>query len=416
MKAIVYGAGAREHALAARLVTEGWSTTVAPGNAGIARHLTCHPLDLTDLAAAVGLARTLSVDLAVIGPEAPLVAGLADALRAAGIVTFGPSAAAARVEGSKAFAKSLMVVAGVPTAGYQVFDEGAQAQAQAYARSFGGRVAVKADGIAAGKGVVVAGSVAEADAAVVTLLEQRPDGRPGARLVIEERLEGPEVSLMALCHGLDANPLPLAHDYKRLRDGDLGPNTGGMGAVAPSERARDLEALTDLAIRPVLAELVRRGTPFSGLLYAGLILTGDGPKVLEYNCRFGDPETQALLWATGGPLGEGLLAVARGSSAKTLLRPTGEVAVAVVLAAAGYPEAPRSGTVIEGLPEAEQRCAAVYAAGVGTLGDALVVAGGRVVTCVGVGASTQGASDQAYDAASRLRFDGKQLRRDVGLK
>ena len=419
MRALIFGGGAREHALAARLSAEGWTGSVAPGNAGIARRLTCTPIDLTDIAACVELARSSKVDLAVVGPEAPLIAGLADALRVSGIATFGPSAAAARIEGSKAFAKELMLAARVPTAAHAVFDAeqaGQREAAQRFAGSLDHRVAIKADGIAAGKGVVIATNAAQVDSALQALMVQRAFGAASRRVVIEELLEGPEVSLMALCDGQRAVPLPPAHDYKRAFDGDLGPNTGGMGSVAPSPRVSGpgaAELLCDLSIRPVLEELGRRGTPFSGVLYAGLMLTPDGPRVLEYNCRFGDPETQSLLWALDGNFGEALRSVAHGELAlldDRSLRPSGKTAVCVVAAAQGYPEAPRTGDRIDGLEAAEDLCDAVYCAGVGAQGRALVTAGGRVLSLVGVGDDLTAARERAYAGLQSLRFEGLQVR------
>ncbi len=406
MKALVFGNGAREHALAARLVREGWELVVAPGTAGIARRTPCRPVLLDDAPGCVALARALAVDLAVVGPEAPLVAGLGDALRAAGILTFGPSAAAARIEGSKAFSKEVMLAAGVPTAQHAVFED--FESARKFARARAGLVAVKADGLAAGKGVVVCGTVEAADAALAALL------RLGGRLVVEERLSGPEVSLLALCDGRSAVGLPLAHDYKRLREGDQGPNTGGMGVVAPTSRGADAQGLVDLAVRPVLTELARRGTPFSGLLFAGLMLTPDGPRVLEYNCRFGDPETQGVLQVVEGPLGEALAAVARGRIEGRLLSSSGKIAVGVVAAAPGYPEQPRVGAPIAGWAEAEGKASALYAAGVSEREGTLVTSGGRVATLVGVGRDLAAARAQAYEALACLSFAGLQFRGDVG--
>jgi len=421
MRALIYGSGAREHALAARLSAEGWAVGVAPGNAGIARRLICYPLDPGDIAASVQLARVSNVDLAVVGPEAPLISGLGDALRAAGIATFGPSAAAARIEGSKAFAKEVMAAVRIPTARHAVF-EGVQIEAaREFARSLDHRVAVKADGIAAGKGVAIATNPRQVEAALESLLVRHAFGEASRRVVVEELLEGPEVSLMALCDGRRAVPLPPAHDYKRAFDGDLGPNTGGMGSVAPTARVSGpggAEALCDLSIRPVLEELARRGAPFSGVLYAGLMLTPDGPKVLEYNCRFGDPETQSLIWALDGPLGEALLSVARGELSALddrSLRPSGRTAVCVVVAATGYPEAPRTGDPIEGLEEVEELCDAVYTAGVALQGRTLVSSGGRVLSLVGVGDDVSVARERAYAGLPSLRLDALQIRRDIGL-
>jgi phosphoribosylamine--glycine ligase len=418
LRALVIGAGAREHALAARLSAEGWQATVAPGNAGIARSLPCRAVDLADNQALVRLSRELEAELVVVGPEGPLVAGLADALRMARVTVFGPSAAAARVEGSKAFAKELMTEAGIATARHGTFEE--PAAAKTLAAELDGRVAVKADGIAAGKGVVVCANVAEAKAAIDACLVQRAFGSAGRRVVVEERLEGPEISVMALCDGRLAVPLPVSHDYKRLNDGDRGPNTGGMGAVVPSSRS-ELSAveLADLSIIPLLQTLSARGTPFQGLLYAGLMLTADGPKVLEYNCRFGDPETQVLMASTRGALGELMLASARGSLPKGASLNFGEPAVGVVAAAEGYPQNPRLGDEIEGLDAAAVTGASIFFAGVaasaGRHSDSLVTSGGRVMTFVGQGSTRVAARTQAYAAIGAVRFRGLHCRRDVGI-
>jgi phosphoribosylamine--glycine ligase len=413
-KAIVFGSGAREHALSQRLDDEGWSVVVAPGNAGIARRLRWAAVSLADIQACVALARAEGADLAVVGPEAPLIAGLADDLRKEGIATFGPSAAAARIEGSKAFAKDVMLSAGVPTARYQVFTD--SGKALAFVRALDGKVAVKADGIAAGKGVVVCADAHEAERSLASFVDQGSLGAAGRTVVVEERISGPEVSLFAMCHGRDAHVLPLSHDYKRLKDGDQGPNTGGMGSVAPSPRASSADDLCQLAIAPVLKELERRDAPFNGLLYAGIMLTPDGPRVLEYNCRFGDPETQVVLPILRGKLGDALLAVANGRVGDVALEANGQSAIGVVLASAGYPEAPRLNDVIEGWDEAEKAGALVFGAGVGSRQGRLVTSGGRVATVVGTGSDPASARSLAYFAADRLKFSGRQLRRDVGLQ
>ena len=419
MRALVIGGGAREHALAARLSAEGWQVTVAPGNPGIARSLPCRPLDLSDLRAAVRLAQELSVELVVVGPEGPLVAGLADSLRAARVTVFGPSAAAARVEGSKAFAKELMAEAKIPTARHGVFDE--TSAAISFAEELGGAVAVKADGIAAGKGVVVCGNLVEARAAIHASLVEGAFGEAGRQVVVEERLDGPEVSLMAICDGKLAVPLPLSHDYKRVGDGDRGPNTGGMGAVAPSARTPlTTGELTALAIDPLLEVLRGREMPFQGLLYAGLMLTPNGPRVLEYNCRFGDPETQVLMAATRGSLGELMLASARGALPKGAVLGADETAVGVVACAEGYPQKPRLGDELEGLEAAAASGAALFFAGVaagkstGHRGESLVTSGGRVLTVVGKGVGQSAARAQAYAAIAALRFRGMHHRGDIG--
>ena len=353
MKALVIGSGAREHALTARLAEEGWEAACAPGNTGIARHLRCLPLDVADLKAAVALAQEERADLVVVGPEAPLIAGLVDALSAAGILAFGPSAAAARIEGSKAFAKEVMVAAKIPTASHAVFDEAGKAIE--HAQRLGGRVVVKADGIAAGKGVVVCNDMADAREAIEAALVRAEFGVAGRRLVIEERLEGREVSLMAVCDGVRFQLLPLSQDYKRVGDGDIGPNTGGMGAVCPPPIAPQLEAapLAELAIAPALERLRALDAPFRGVLYAGLMLTPAGPKVLEYNCRLGDPETQVLLERVDGELGETMAAAARGDVGSHRLGARPGAAVGVVACADGYPRKPRFGDAIQGLDAAE---------------------------------------------------------------
>ena len=329
---------------------------------------------------------------------------------------FGPSAAAAQVEGSKAFSKKLMEEARIPTARYRVFEK--ESAALAFASELDGAVAVKADGIAAGKGVVVCAGLEEARAAIHASLVEGIFGGAGLRVIVEERLEGPEVSLMAVCDGRLAIPLPLSHDYKRVGDGDRGPNTGGMGSVAPSSRTvLSADELTALAIDPLLAALRDRGTPFQGLLYAGLMLTPQGPRVLEYNCRFGDPETQVLMAATRGSLGELMLAAANGALPRHANLAAGEVAVGVVACAEGYPQKPRLGDVVEGLEAAAASGARIFFAGVNSAGPAsapLVTAGGRVLTLVGQGNSLAAARSQAYAALSSLHYRGIHYRRDIG--
>ncbi|MHB8420873.1 MAG: phosphoribosylamine--glycine ligase [Myxococcales bacterium] len=413
--ALVIGAGAREHALAARLAQEGWEVAVAPGNAGIARRFRCLPLDLGDLAAAVKLACDAAADLVVVGPEAPLVAGLADALAAAGLATFGPSAAAARIEGSKAFAKALMAEAGIPTAAHRTFDD--PTLALAHARALGGRVVVKADGIAAGKGVSVCREPREAEAAIEAAMVRRELGDAGRRVVLEEALSGRELSLMAVCDGRRYRLLPLAQDYKRVGEGDQGPNTGGMGAVSPPPVAprQTAASLAELAIAPALERLAERGTPFCGVLYAGLMLTADGPRVLEYNCRFGDPETQVLLERVDGPLGEAMAAAARGALGAGALGERFLAAVGVVACAAGYPGKPRLGDPIGGLAEAEAVGALRFGGAGGTPGEPLT-AGGRVLTAIGVGRDLEEARERAYRTIGRVRFEGLHFRRDIGAE
>lgn len=416
MRVLVVGAGGREHALAAAIAASPLCLEVhaAPGNPGIADIATCHPVAVDDTEALVGLARDLDIDLVVIGPELPLVLGLADALRGVGIPVFGPSAQAARVEGSKAFTKELLEAAGVPTAAARTVTdlEGARAAIEA----LGGRVVVKADGLAAGKGVIVCDDAAQALVAAEELLGGAL-GEAGATLVIEERMEGPEVSVLALCDGDVAVPLPSARDYKRIGEGGTGPNTGGMGAISPAPGVDDdmaREIVRSVHV-PVLRELDRRGIRFTGCLYAGLMLTADGPRVLEFNVRFGDPETQAVLPRLAEDLLPFLKACADGLLVDHDLRTLPGSAVAVVLASWGYPASSESGVPIDGVSEAGAvRDAAVFHAGTATRDGRLVTAGGRVLAVVARGADADAARAAAYDAAGRIRFDGMQRRDDIG--
>ena len=400
MNVLIVGSGGREHALAWKIAqsTALGDLHAAPGNPGIAALGTCHPLRPDDSEALLGLCHQLGVDLVVVGPEAPLVAGLADDLRHAGIAVFGPGAAAAQIEGSKSFAKEVMQAAGVPTAA-----ELEEPQAPCV---------VKADGLAAGKGVYVCRTEEEVAAAL-------PKAEAlGGRVVVEELLEGEEVSLFALCAGEHALALAPAQDFKRLRDGDEGPNTGGMGSYSPvpSVAAERVEELVDAVHRPVLAELARRGAPFQGLLYAGLMLTDDGLRVLEFNCRFGDPETQAILPRLQGDLLEALAAAASGSVAGVDLSAGTDAAVTVVLAAPGYPDAPENGAPLSGLDRAEEEGALVFQAGTALRGGALVSAGGRVLDVTALGESVGEARERAYRAIDRIEFPGVQYRHDIALR
>jgi phosphoribosylamine---glycine ligase len=396
---LIVGSGGREHALAWKIAQSGLlgDLHAAPGNPGIASLGTCHPLRPDDSEALLGLCHQLGIDLVVVGPEAPLVAGLADALRHAGVAVFGPSAAAAQIEGSKSFAKDVMQAAGVSTAA-----ELAEA---------GAPCVVKADGLAAGKGVFVCRTQDEVDAAL-----PRAEAL-GDRVVVEELLEGEEVSLFALCAGEDALALAPAQDFKRLGDGDEGPNTGGMGSYSPVPAVDgDLaEELLDAVHRPVLAELAKRGASFQGLLYAGLMLTPEGSRVLEFNCRFGDPETQAILPRLDGDLLEALAAAASGSVAGVDLSARPDAAVTVVLAAPGYPDAPENGIPLGGLDEAEAR-ALVFHAGTALRGGELVSAGGRVLNVTALGESVAEARERAYGAVDRIEFPGVQYRHDIALR
>jgi phosphoribosylamine--glycine ligase len=416
MRVLVVGSGGREHALAWGLARSPRVTelVVAPGNAGIAMSARIVPeVAADDVAAVLELCERERPDLVVIGPEAPLVAGLADTLRERGFSVFGPEAAAARLEGSKAFAKELMVEAKVPTARAETFaDLGA---ALAYVDELGGRAVVKADGLAAGKGVTVAADRARAEAALRQCLEGGRFGDAGARVVVEEVLEGPEVSAFALVDAHTVAPLALAQDFKRIGEGDTGPNTGGMGAYSPLPW---VDASTEDAIWMIVGETVAalraRGITYRGLLYTGLMLTDDGPKVLEYNCRFGDPETEVVVPRIAGDLVDLLEATALDRLGDQKVALLDDAAMTVVLASAGYPESSTSGVAIEGLERAEGvPGATVFHAGTARRGDTVVTAGGRVLAVTGTGATIAGARAVAYRAADQIAFDGKTYRRDI---
>jgi phosphoribosylamine--glycine ligase len=419
---LVVGSGGREHALAWKLGSEPGvnEIVVAPGSDAIAaepRVRRVAGLDPLDPVAVVALARERAVELVVIGPEAPLAAGIADALAEAGIPVFGPGAAAARIETSKAFCHEIAEAAGVPMARAAVFDSPAPAIAHARAEAdrSGIGVVVKADGLAAGKGVAVCDNAADAAAAIIALF-----GAGAGPVVVEERLRGPEASVIAICDGQEVIALPAARDHKRLLDGDAGPNTGGMGAYSPLADLSDEDVGRVVASvhRPILAELARRGAPFRGFLYAGLILTDRGPYLLECNARLGDPEAQVILPRLASPLGPLLLAAARGalpSDAVGRLAVLPLATLGIVLAAAGYPEAPTRGDEIAGLDEASATGALVFHAGTKrTAGDRFVTDGGRVLTVVGRGSNLEAARRAAEQAADAISWAGVQRRRDIG--
>jgi phosphoribosylamine---glycine ligase len=400
VKVLVVGSGGREHALAWKIAQSEALDELhaAPGNPGIAELASCHPIRADDVEGLLGLCRQYQLDLVVVGPEAPLVAGVADRLRAAGVTVFGPSGAAARIEGSKSFAKEVMRAAGVPTA-----LELGEARAPCV---------IKADGLAGGKGVFVCRTQEEADLALEQALAL------GDAVVVEELLEGEEVSLFVLTDGVSALPLAPAQDFKRLRDDDEGPNTGGMGSYSPPPflAPHEVDELVDLVHRPVLAELAARGAPFVGLLYAGLMLTEEGPRVLEFNCRFGDPETQAILPRLTGDFLGALARAAEGALGGVDLSTGPDAAVSVVLAAEGYPEAPQVGMPIRGVREAEESGAIVFHAGTAMRDGELVSAGGRALGVTGLGGSIAEARDKAYAAIALIDFRGAQYRRDVALR
>ena len=397
MRVLIVGSGGREHALAWKLAQSPSLTELhaAPGNPGIAKHAQCHPIRADDAEGILGLSRSLGVELVVVGPELPLVLGLADALRRFGFLVFGPSAAAARIEGSKAFAKEVMAAAGVATAGRLPI-----------ARA---PCVIKADGLAAGKGVFVCRTQTEVDEALRSL------SGIGGDVIVEELLEGPEVSLFAICDGRSAVPLLSAQDFKRAFDGDEGPNTGGMGAYAPVPGigAADAAELTSTIHEPVLLELERRGAPFAGLLYAGLMLTPDGPRVLEFNCRFGDPETQALLPLVEADLVTVLAAAAQGDAGGKDISFADGAAVTVVLAAERYPEDGDRGGEITGIEEAEASGALVFHAGTALQADRLVTNGGRIAAVTGLGQTVADARAAAYRGVGAIDFAGMRHRSDI---
>ena len=414
MRVLLIGSGAREHALAWKLSQSPKLTALlcAPGNPGTQALGQNLPVKAEDPAQVAALALAERVDLVVVGPELPLVNGVADAVNAAGIPCFGPHAAAARIEGSKAFAKEVMSAAKVPTAAYRAFTD--PADAEAYARTFPEGVVVKADGLAAGKGVVVARGVEEAVSAVRALGAL---GEAGSTLVLEERLEGEEVSVIALCDGERYLLLPPAQDHKRIFDGDQGPNTGGMGAYCPTGAlsAQALAQVGETVIAPMLQELSARGAPFRGALYAGLMVTAAGPKVIEFNCRFGDPETQVILLQLDEDLLPLLHACATGRLEPRSLKLHAGASVGVVLAAQGYPGAPKSGDPIGGLTEIGDQ-AVVFHAGTRLADERLLSAGGRVLTVCARGADFVEARARAYAAVERVHFSGMQWRRDIGAR
>ena len=419
MKVLVVGGGGREHALLWKLQRDdpALELLAAPGNPGIAAIARCVPIQPTAVEALVALVEAERVDVTIVGPEAPLAAGLVDRLVAAGHAVFGPTAAAARIETSKAFAKELMLRAGIPTARASRHVD--PAEAKRAARRLGAPVVVKASGLAAGKGVIICGSIEEADRAIDAMLLDAALGEAGAELLVEEYMEGEELSLFAITDGTLVLPMLPAQDHKRLLDGDRGPNTGGMGAYAPVALAT--HALIDRVeaeiLLPTLSVLREHGAPFSGLLYAGLMLTADGPKVVEFNCRFGDPETQAILPLLDSSLLEPLAAVATGAGIASAAPCSWRNAAAVttVVAAEGYPGTPRSGDVIA-LPEAAPGVT-IFHAGTRTAADgSLVTAGGRVLAVTAVAESIEAARKASVGTAEQIRFNGKQFRRDIGWR
>lgn len=418
MKVLLVGGGGREHALAWRIAASPLVDVLyaAPGNPGIARHARCLPTPVDDHDALVEFAARERIDLTIIGPEVPLVAGLWDRLSARGLLALGPSAKAAAIEGSKAFAKDLMTRHGIPTAAFETFDD--PSAARAYARTLGAPLVVKTDGLAAGKGAIVCATLEEADEAVALCMERRAFGASGARVVIEEFLRGEEVSFFAVANGAAVVPLAVAQDHKTVFDGDRGPNTGGMGAYCPVARvdASLARRIMETIVGPTIRALADEGATYRGVLYVGLMLTADGPKVIEFNCRFGDPECQPILAALDGDPVPLLAAAARGDA---LAVPGGASrhAVCVALASGGYPGPYRTGLPIDGVDAAESRAGVrVFHAGTAERDGKLVTAGGRVLGVTAVADDLATAVARAYAAVEDIHFEGMHFRRDIGRK
>ena len=418
MKLLVIGSGGREHAIAWKLAQSPrvQKVFVAPGNGGTAKENGLENVALSGVAELVAFARKESIHLTVVGPEAALAAGVVDAFREAGLRIFGPTRAAAQLESSKDFAKSFMVRHRIPTALHRTFQSAELAKA--FVAKRGAPIVVKADGLAAGKGVVVASSVEEAHAAIERMLEQRSFGEAGARVVVEEFLAGEEASFIVMCDGANVLPLATSQDHKRLRDGDEGPNTGGMGAyspapiVTPKVHARVMREI----ILPAIQGMAQEGLPYTGFLYAGLMIDAAGnPKTLEFNCRLGDPETQPILLRLKSDLLELLERALDGKLSQVEAEWDRRAGLGVVLAAHGYPDAPRNGDPVTGVPPAADDCR-VFHAGTRLEGKNLVTSGGRVLCVTALGDSVRMARTRAYEAVDRIRFDGMQYRRDIGYR
>jgi len=422
MKLLVIGSGGREHALAWRLAQSPrvFKVFVAPGNAGTTREAGLENVAITDCAQLIEFARNEQIALTVVGPEAPLAAGVVDAFQAAGLRIFGPTQRAAQLESSKDFAKSFMARHGIPTAGYRTFSDALSAHQ--YLETHGAAVVVKADGLAAGKGVVVAADLRQAHDAVDMMLVDNKMGAAGSRVVIEDFLEGEEASFIAMVDGKHALPLATSQDHKRLRDGDAGPNTGGMGAyspapvVTPSIHAKVMREV----IQPVIAGMEQDGMPFVGFLYAGLMIGSDGQiRVLEFNCRLGDPETQPIMLRLKSDLAVLLDHALAGTLDKVESEWDPRTALGVVLAAHGYPDAPRTGDVISGLARpsaAGQSDYHVFHSGTALRGEQVVASGGRVLCVTALGHNVKVAQSRAYEIAAHIRFDGMQMRSDIGYR
>ncbi len=419
MKVLVIGSGGREHALAWKIAGDSRRPEIfcAPGNAGTAALGTNVPIAADDIPALLEWARRNQPDLTVVGPEAPLCAGVADAFNAEGLRVFGPGRDGARIEGSKVFAKEVMLSAGVPTARAEVFDD--VDSALRYVRQHGAPLVVKADGLAAGKGVSVCTTVEEAERAVRACMVDRVFGDAGRRILLEERLYGEEASILALVDGEHVVPLASSQDHKRAYDGDQGPNTGGMGAYSPAPVVDEetLKVIRERILIPAIRELARRNVVYRGVLYAGLMITEQGPMVLEFNCRLGDPETQAILPRWHGDILPALEACLDGTLSEELVQWSGNHCVCVVLASGGYPGPYAKGKEIRGLDEAEQMAdVVIFHAGTRAEGEKVVTAGGRVLGVTAMGRTLQAAVDRAYEAVRRISFEGMFYRRDIAQR
>lgn len=419
MKVLVVGSGAREHALCWKIAQSPLLTQLfaAPGNAGMTKLAQCVPFRADDIPGLLSFAKKENIDLTVVGPEVPLVAGIVDAFQKEGLKIFGPNQAAARLEGSKAFAKVQMSKFNIPTADYEVF--GNINEAKQYCVETEMPVVIKADGLAAGKGVIICDSSQEAVAALTTIMADKAFGEAGKKVVIEKKMEGEEVSILALSDGEKIIPLASSQDHKRAYDSDRGPNTGGMGAYSPCPFVNEekFNEIIDIAVRPMIKGMASEGTPYRGLIYAGIMLTKDGPMVLEYNCRFGDPETQVVLPRMKSDLLPILMQIASGSLLSTDLEWHDKACITVVIASGGYPGFYHTGFPIEGLESAAREDVFVFHAGT-SLNEKqqTVTAGGRVLTVTAVGDNLKTAYDRAYAQISKIHFEGSFYRRDIGRR
>ncbi len=419
MRVLLVGGGGREHALAWKLAQSPrlGRLVAAPGNPGVARHAECAAVRDNEIDNLVALAKREGADLVVVGPELPLSLGLADRLREAGLAVFGPSQAAARLESSKVFSKDLMARYGIPTARFKIFQDAAAARR--FCRELGAPLVVKADGLAAGKGAIVCSTLDEADGALRLCLEDGAFGAAGRTVVVEEFMEGEEASFFVVTDGTSALPFQAAQDHKTIFDGDQGPNTGGMGAYSPApvmDAAAERRVMDEI-VTPTIAAMAREGAPYAGVLYVGLMITKDGPRVVEFNCRFGDPECQAILPRLDEDILPVFDAVARGRGLPASLRWRPESSVCVVLASRGYPAAPNVGDPISGLDAAGALPGVnVFHAGTARHDGSLVTAGGRVLGVQALGPDIRSAVARAYEAVGRIRFDGMQWRSDIGQR